>query len=791
MKKLALTVGLLAVGALTATAGELGYVESLGTGVFDTGVVPGSKTRMVLDFQFTDPNLANCEMGWASSGAAESMTVGISGQNFFSRCSSNYNDVATCATTDNARHTWDLASGSQKFDGTEYATGTLTDKALNYANRSIWLFVRHQGWNGGGLTGGVYGYTKGRLYSCKFYEGETLVKDYVPWEKGGEFGLYDRVNDLFIALEPADFTAPEPAATVDRDLEYVASTGSEYFDTGVVPTSRTRMDIDFQYAVQGGYLFGWMASGYKECFTFYGWGAATFRSLCDATDANPVEVSAPALNRHHLSMTSGSQKLDGVEYATTVLPDWAGEGNTIAIFGRHIGWSGGGVNGFSKVKLYGCKIWEDDKLIRNYVPILRNGVAGFLETVDGVFVDAGGTLVAGPVRYAPRPYVETAKSQFIDTGVTPSKTTRFEVDAAFLNITDLQQVGWMASGSKDEFLFGVSGSKFHSAVSDLLIDQAPVLCAADTNRHVWALSSGSQKIDGVELATMSLGELDQTQGTFYLGARHNGWSTQPNAGYPAAMRIYGCKVYDNGKLIRDFVPALSNRVAGLYERVQGRFCVSLSDKPFVVGPVATPVASVDFPDKPWCDTGVVPSSKVKVVSDMRFLTLKACQMGWASTGKKEAMTFGITSDLYFGGYVGDNYSTYGSFGVPADTLRHLWKFSSGEQIIASGSRLTSDRLVGTATIGDTAKVGQTLYLGGRHCGWQANVDGIAFMRSYGLKAYTDGELTADLVPAIVNGKPCLYDSIGCTAYYSLHSTDSLGWHAQVDKDQYGFSILVR
>lgn len=791
MKKLVLTVGLLAVGSLTATAGELGYVESLGTGVFDTGVVPGSKTRMVLDFQFTDPNLANCEMGWASSGAAESMTVGISGGNFYTRCSSNYNETAICAKADNARHTWDLASGSQKFDGTEYATGTLTDKALNYANRSIWLFVRHQGWNGGGLTGGVYGYTKGRLYSCKFYEGETLVKDYVPWEKGGEFGLYDRMNDLFIALEPADFTAPEPAATVDRDLEYVASTGSEYFDTGVVPTSRTRMDIDFQYAVQGGYLFGWMASGSKECFTFYGWGAATFRSLCDATDANPVEVSAPALNRHHLSMTSGSQKLDGLEYATTILPDWAGEGNTIAIFGRHIGWSGGGVNGFSKVKLYGCKIWEGDKLIRNYVPILRNGVAGFLETMGGVFVDAGGALVAGPVRYAPRPYVETAKSQFIDTGVTPSKTTRFVVDAAFLNITDLQQVGWMASGSKDEFLFGVSGSKFHSAVSDLLIDPAPVLCAADTNRHVWALSSGSQKIDGVELATMSLGELNQTQGTFYLGARHNGWSTQPNAGYPAAMRIYGCKVYDNGKLIRDFVPALSNRVAGLYERVQGRFCVSLSNKPFVVGPVATPVASVDFPGKPWCDTGIVPNSKVKVMSDMRFLELKRCEMGWASTGKKEAMTFGITSDLDFGGYVGDNYSTYGSFGVPADTLRHLWKFSSGEQIIASGKRLTSDRLVGTATIGDTAKVGQTLYLGGRHCGWQANVDGIAFMRSYGLKAYTDGELTADLVPAIVNGKPCLYDSIGCTAYYSLHSIDSLGWHAQVDKDQYSFSILVR
>ena len=175
---------------------------------------------------------------------------------------------------------------------------------------------------------------------------------------------------------------------------------------------------------------------------------------------------------------------------------------------------------------------------------------------------------------------------------------------------------------------------------------------------------------------------------------------------------------------------------------------------------------------------------------LRFLALTAGQVGWVSTGNKEAMIFSITSDGCFGGYVGDNYTAENNFGIPADKMRHLWKFSSGEQIISSGSRLNVDRLVGTATIGDTAKAGQTMYLGTRHQGW-GGVGTKMNMRSYGFKAYTDGTLTTDLVPAIVRGKPCLYDMVAQKAYYSLDTLYSLGWNAQIDKDRYGLAISVK
>lgn len=784
MKKLLAVVGLLVAGPLVAVAGELEYVESLGTGVFDTGVVPCSKTRMVLDFQFTDSNLAACEMGWASGGSADSLTVGISAnQKFTTRCSSSYSKLVTIGTADLDRHVWDLASGSQKFDGREYATDTLSDGAVGYANRSIWFFTRHQGWDLGTNSS-----VKGRLYSCKFYEGETLVKDYVPWTQDGEFGLYDRVNDLFIAFEPADFTAPAPAVTADRDLEYVASSGSQYIDTGVVPTSKTRIDIDFRCMEAVGYIFGWMSSGNKESFTFYcqSGDRNKFLSICDETNV-PVEVPASIVDRHLVSMTSGSQKLDGFEYATTTFPDWAEAGQTIAIFGRHTEW-GGGVSNFSKIKLYGCKIWENGELIRNYVPILRNGVAGFLETKSGAFVQADGTLIAGPAKYAVRPYVETSKSQYVDTGVIPSKRTRFVLDTAFTDLTGVQVSGWMNRGNQDEYLFGVNGSSFVVAISNFVVNPPQVMRPSDTARHVWDISDGSQKIDGVEYATMSLGEIDAVQGAFYIGVRNQGWGGDLLC--QAAMRIYGCKIYDDGKLVRDYVPALSNRVAGLYERIQGRFCASPTAKPFAIGPAATPVASVDFPNGPYCDTGVVPGSKVKVVSDMRFLALTQGQMGWVSAGNKEALVFSITGNGYFGGYVGDNYTSDASFGIPADKKRHLWKFSSGEQIISSGKHLDWDRLVGTATIGDTAQAGQTIYLGTRHQGW-GGVGARMSLRSYGLRAYTDGELTTDLVPAIVRGKPCLYDTISHTANYSLDTLYSLGWNAQIDKDRYGLAISVK
>ena len=46
------------------------------------------------------------------------------------------------------------------------------------------------------------------------------------------------------------------------------------------------------------------------------------------------------------------------------------------------------------------------------------------------------------------------------------------------------------------------------------------------------------------------------------------WNGKSNAG---GMRLYGVKIYKSGALDRNFVPCLTNGVAGLYETCQNRF----------------------------------------------------------------------------------------------------------------------------------------------------------------------------------------------------------------------------
>ena len=56
------------------------------------------------------------------------------------------------------------------------------------------------------------------------------------------------------------------------------------------------------------------------------------------------------------------------------------------------------------------------------------------------------------------------------------------------------------------------------------------------------------------------------------------------------MRLYSCKIYDNGTLVRNFVPAKRNSdsVAGLYDTVNSVFYTSASSTAFSAGSIASP-----------------------------------------------------------------------------------------------------------------------------------------------------------------------------------------------------------
>ena len=70
--------------------------------------------------------------------------------------------------------------------------GVVSNSGATDDSKNLYLFAYNNNGNAGMQA-------IGRLYSCKIYEGENLVRNFIPCyrKSDGEIGLYDLVNDVF------------------------------------------------------------------------------------------------------------------------------------------------------------------------------------------------------------------------------------------------------------------------------------------------------------------------------------------------------------------------------------------------------------------------------------------------------------------------------------------------------------------------------------------------------------------------------------------------------------------
>ena len=198
-----IVAGVLCIAAGVAGAGTLpdGYrsvkcLVSHGTEYIDTKVVPKSTTRVVLDFALTEKPTSTATCGWGSSSSQEAFMFGANASGFYTcidpawKNSSYATDSAGARIPlDLARHTFDIKSGSQKFDGVEYAKWTIGNTASD--KQYLYLFATHVEWGPSYLDYKM----KAKIYSCKIYDGDTLVRDLVPCvNANGKYVLYDLVG---------------------------------------------------------------------------------------------------------------------------------------------------------------------------------------------------------------------------------------------------------------------------------------------------------------------------------------------------------------------------------------------------------------------------------------------------------------------------------------------------------------------------------------------------------------------------------------------------------------------
>lgn len=163
-------------------------------------------------------------------------------------------------------------------------------------------------------------------------------------------------------------------------VEYIQSTGTQYVDSGVKGNQNTRIDVDYEPTVTQGVIAGadggWLSNMFIIGIHFAAFATASYNY-----------ESVPQ-GRHVLSLNKGALSLDGT-IKTTMNGSFTTPCNiTLFTLNRN-----GSKVEYGSVKLYSTKIFDNDVLIRDFVPCYRksDNVPGLWDKVDGKFYTNAGS----------------------------------------------------------------------------------------------------------------------------------------------------------------------------------------------------------------------------------------------------------------------------------------------------------------------------------------------------------------------------------------------------------------
>lgn len=174
---------------------RLEYIQSSGTQYIDTGFKHNQNTRVVMDAQFTDLSITSPQ--WLFDGRASDGT-GCKGVFFDPRDNLNKVscDYATPYGANRYRFTALNPSDRLHIDYNKNVI-TINGHVQTYptttfqSNYNIALFALNN-------SGAIESYGSSRIYSCKIYDNEFLVRNFVPCKNvQDEVGLYDFVTETF------------------------------------------------------------------------------------------------------------------------------------------------------------------------------------------------------------------------------------------------------------------------------------------------------------------------------------------------------------------------------------------------------------------------------------------------------------------------------------------------------------------------------------------------------------------------------------------------------------------
>lgn len=185
-----------------------------------------------------------------------------------------------------------------------------------------------------------------------------------------------------------------------------------------------------------------------------------------------------------------------------------------------------------------------------------------------------------PQGYTQVEYIQSSGTQYISTGFLPNNNTRVVADLQVVEVGEsVALFGARAGASVTSYMaWQISATRFRSDFNDNYtncnVDTVLNRIVVDKNKNV--CSFGDSTVTTPYSTFQCENELKLFRG-----------SSATSVTKGSSIKLYSCQVYDNGNLIRDYIPAIqiNNGEAGLYDQLNNAFYANEGSGDFIAGPV--------------------------------------------------------------------------------------------------------------------------------------------------------------------------------------------------------------
>ena len=808
----------LAFSAFAACAGDA-YIETTGQTAIDTGYYFNERSRIEVEFQATkvEKNWAALVSSWQGSGPACAILLNGS-QNLSARIgSSGWNALIEKSSVDTSlRYRVVIDAVEKTAEIFNAKTGATIKKntesgATVSGTSSIPLALFGMIQSSDSKINNANG--SWRIYSFKASDRQgdgsyKLARDLVPAKKNGSLGFFDRVGEVFYsetfvsgsAVDAGLLTSGGELLEVSVGGAAIENDGTSIINTGVLTTRDLRLEVDFeivdvdktQARVFASYdtepttandscgLFV-KSDGIYQLMVLHGWSPKATGVYVDSRRHTfVVDVPNDVAQMKSGTVVSKDWKLSTLNGTSTQLV--GNEGRPVGLFGRCTKTSGTQFwvdGGKQRLRIYGAKFFKNGTPVRDLVPHVKGGVAGFKDKVTGEFLMGENPAAFKAVGRVPSEdddgYVELwgnagtgVGGYCFDTGYKAGPTTRIELDYAMAGQNP--STNWCLFGGADVGFWANKTDMGGKIATEATLENVGAQKSSANNRRLAVLDSEQGLIalvtSGYTNAVAVCGSLSAEEAvTVKIGADGTG-----DADF-APLKIYSVRIYEAGVLVKSFLPVMKGSVPYLKsgdEYIAPKLSANSSTAGRVLegGLIAcdddsSTDAYVEFGGGQTLDTGYYANGNSCFVMDFALLT--ACNKPSQQFLFETANTAddGFVGRIYTNGSGGNNagfaYNSakaghYQGIGVNCDLLRRTIKLDLYNDLVGMTPGLP-DMALTPAGKDHNYPCTVTTRVGSKATGSGCN----AAMRVYGFKIYESGELVHDFVPYKSGDAVGLYD----------------------------------